>query len=139
MADIFAPRKRTEIMKKIRTKDTGCELTIRKMIYAMGYRYRLHGKNLPGNPDIVFNKCKKVIIVNGCLWHGCKKCSRSKLPESNKFFWVKKIEGNMNRDRQNYSKLKRLGWDYLCIWQCEIKKKNEDKLRLMIDKYLSSN
>ncbi|MCG2711436.1 MAG: very short patch repair endonuclease [Candidatus Omnitrophica bacterium] len=123
-------------MKNIRTKDTGCELAVRKIIYAMGYRYRLHKKSLPGNPDIVFNRRKKVIFVNGCLWHGCKKCNHSKLPESNKSFWVKKIEGNINRDKRNYSKLKRLGWDYLCIWQCEIKKKNEEKLKYRIKKYL---
>ncbi|MFH1799118.1 MAG: very short patch repair endonuclease [Candidatus Omnitrophota bacterium] len=138
MADIFSPSKRTEIMKKIRTKDTGCELTVRKMIYAMGYRYRLHKKSLPGNPDIVFNRRKKVIFVNGCLWHGCKKCSRSKLPESNEKFWKDKIQGNFVRDKRNYKELKKLGWNYFCVWQCEIKKKNEDKLKSRIDKYLRS-
>ncbi len=136
MADIFSANKRTEIMKKVRTKDTGCELAVRKMIYGMGYRYRLHKKSLPGKPDIVFPCLKKVIFVQGCFWHGCKKCSRSKLPESNKSFWAKKIEGNIYRDKQNYSKLKKLGWDYMCIWQCEIKKKSEEKLKGRINKYL---
>jgi DNA mismatch endonuclease (patch repair protein) len=139
MADIFSPSKRTEIMKKIRAKDTGCELTVRKMIFAMGYRYRLHRVDLPGKPDIVFPGLRKVIFIHGCFWHGCKRCSRSKLPTSNKSFWKKKIEGNIKRDKQNYKKLKKLDWDYFCIWQCEIKKKKEDKIRLRIDKYLSGN
>ena len=108
------------------------------MIFAMGYRYRLHKADLPGRPDIVFSKLKKAIFVQGCFWHGCKKCSRSKLPESNKKFWSDKIQGNITRDKQNYKKLKKLGWDYFCVWQCEIKKKNEDKLKSRIDKYLRS-
>ncbi len=136
MADIFSANKRTEIMKKVRTKDTGCELAVRKIIYGMGYRYRLNRQDLPGKPDIVFGARKKVIFVNGCFWHGCRKCSRSKLPDSNKAFWKKKIEGNVDRDKQNYSKLRKLGWDHLCIWQCEIKKRNEDILKLKINKYL---
>lgn len=136
MADIFSPKKRTEIMKSIRSKDTGCELTVRKLIFATGYRYRLHKASLPGKPDIVFPMLKKVIFIQGCFWHGCRKCSRSKLPKSNKSFWKNKIEGNINRDKQNFKKLKRLGWDYLCIWQCEIKKRNEKKLELRINNYL---
>ena len=138
MADIFSSSKRSEIMKSIRSKDTSCELIVRKMIFAMGYRYRLHRADLPGKPDIVFPKLKKVIFVQGCFWHGCKKCSRAKLPESNKKFWSDKIQGNITRDKQNYKKLKKLGWDYFCVWQCEIKKKNEDKLKSRIDKYLRS-
>jgi len=136
MADIFSPSKRTEIMRSIRPKDTGCELIIRKLISSMGYRYGLHRDTLPGKPDIVFHGLKKAIFVQGCFWHGCRKCSRSKLPESNKSFWKKKIEGNINRDKQNYKKLKRLGWDYFCIWQCEIKKRNEEKLKVKINNYL---
>lgn len=138
MADIFSPSKRTEIMKSIRSKDTGCELIVRKIIFAMGYRYRLHKASLPGKPDIAFPKLKKAIFVQGCFWHGCKKCSRSKLPEVNKGFWKTKIRGNINRDRRNYKELKKLGWDSFCVWQCEIKKRNEDKLKSRIDKYLRS-
>ncbi len=104
----------------------------------MGYRYRLHKASLPGKPDIAFPKLKKAIFVQGCFWHGCKKCSRSKLPEVNKGFWKTKIRGNINRDRRNYKELKKLGWDSFCVWQCEIKKRNEDKLKSRIDKYLRS-
>lgn len=138
MADIFSANKRTEIMKKVRTKDTGCELVVRKMIYAMGYRYRLHKKSLPGKPDIVFGARKKVIFVNGCFWHGCKKCSRSKLPTSNQSFWKKKIQGNMDRDKRIYKQLKMLGWDYLNIWQCEIRKRNNERLIVRIRQFLES-
>jgi len=136
MADVFSVNKRTEIMKKIRTKDTGCELTVRKIIYSMGYRYRLHKADLPGKPDIAFPKLKKVIFIQGCFWHGCKKCSRAKLPESNEQFWKNKIEGNITRDKRNYRQLKKLGWEYFCVWQCEIKKRNEDILKSRIRKYL---
>jgi DNA mismatch endonuclease (patch repair protein) len=138
MADIFSADKRTEIMKKIRTKDTGCELAVRKMIYAMGYRYRLNKKDLPGKPDIVFSRLKKVVFVQGCFWHGCKKCARSKLPTSNQSFWKKKIQGNIDRDKKICKQLKRGGWDCLNIWQCEIKKRNKEQLIVRIRQFLES-
>ena len=136
MADIFSANKRTEIMKKVRTKDTGCELVVRKMIYGMGYRYRLHKKSLPGKPDIVFGARKKVIFVNGCFWHGHSGCSRGKLPESNALFWQKKIEGNKLRDAKVVKRLKEVGWQSLIIWQCQVNGKNTVRLQSRIKKFI---
>ncbi len=136
MADIFSADKRTEIMKKVRTKDTGCELVVRKMIYAMGYRYRLHKKSLPGKPDIVFSGRKKVIFVNGCFWHGHSGCSRGKLPEANVSFWQKKIEGNKLRDVKVVKQLKKIGWQSLIIWQCQASGRNASKLKSRIKKFI---
>ena len=107
-------------MKKIGPKHSKQELFIRKLIFSLGYRYRLHRKELPGNPDIVFPKHKKVIFINGCFWHH-HNCNRGKLPETNKEFWQKKILGNVESDKLNYKKIQNLGWNILIIWQCEIK------------------
>ena len=108
-------------MSKISGKNTKPELIIRKALFAEGYRYRLHKKDLPGKPDIVFTSRKKVIFINGCFWHG-HSCKRGTLPETNKNFWAKKIDGNKKRDKRNLKKLKTMEWDILTIWQCEIKK-----------------
>ena len=124
-------------MSKITGKNTKPEIIIRSIAHSLGYRFRLHKKDLPGKPDIVFPKYKKVIFVNGCFWHGHKNCSRSKLPATNKIFWKEKIEGNKRKDKSVHIKLKKEGWDYLVIWQCEIKKSNYEKLQNKISKFLS--
>lgn len=121
-------------MSKIGPKDSTQELIIRKLVHSLGYRFRLHRKDLPGKPDLVFPKYKKVIFVNGCFWHGHKDCKRSKLPETNIQFWKEKIGKNIKKDERTHKELKALGWDYLLIWQCEIKKKNE---KLLIEKIKS--
>lgn len=137
MADIFSKKKRSEIMSKITGKNTKPEIIIRKLIFYEGYRYRLHRKDLPGKPDIVFPSKKKVIFINGCFWHG-HKCKRGTLPETNKEFWEDKINGNKKRDKENKRKLTKLGWEYLVIWQCEIKKKKFDKLLFKITDFLEN-
>ncbi len=136
MTDIFSKQKRSQIMSKISGKNTKPEITIRKIAHSLGYRFRLHKKDLPGKPDIVFPRYKKVIFVNGCFWHGHKNCTRSKLPTTNKKFWKEKIEGNKKKDICNYRNLKKLDWDYLIIWQCEIKVGNRNKLENKIQKFL---
>ena len=103
----------------------------------MGYRFRLHRKDLPGKPDIVFPKYRKVIFVHGCFWHGHKNCKRATLPVTNRTFWKKKISKNIVRDKQNYVQLKKVGWKYLIIWQCEIKKEKELSLTKKIDIFLT--
>jgi len=124
-------------MSHISGMNTKPEIIIRKLVNTLGYRFRLHKKNLPGKPDIVFSKFKKVIFVNGCFWHGHKNCKRSKLPTTNKRFWKDKIEGNKKKDKSNYIRIKKLGWDYLVIWQCKIKLSNYSKIQNKIDKFLS--
>lgn len=121
MADIFDKKKRSEIMSKISGKNTKPELIIRKALFAEGYRYRLHRKDFPGNPDMVFPSRKKVLFINGCYWHG-HNCKKAALPETNKQFWKKKIDGNVKRDKKNLDDLLKMGWKSFVIWQCEIKK-----------------
>ncbi len=125
-------------MSNISGKNTKPEITIRKIAHSLGYRFRLHRKDLPGKPDIVFPKYKKVIFVNGCFWHGHKNCKRSKLPTTNKIFWKEKIEGNILKDKSNYRGLKKLGWDYLLIWQCQIKTSRREKIIREIHSFLLS-
>ncbi len=117
---------RSHIMRSVKVKHTGPEMAVRKLIWAMGYRYRLHDKTLPGTPDIVLSKYKKVIFVSGCFWHG-HNCSKGKLPKSNIEFWTDKIDKNRCRDKKAIKLLKAEGWTALTIWQCHIK--NEKSLR----------
>ena len=126
-------------MRRIKPEGTKPEIFIRKLIHSMGYRYRLHRKDLPGKPDMVFPKYRKVIFVNGCFWHRHEGCQRATLPTTNFDFWEKKLSGNVNRDKANYSKLKDMGWRYLIIWQCEIKKTKLEALIKNIKEFLESN
>jgi len=138
MADIYDKRKRSDIMSKISGKNTKPEIVIRKIAHSFGFRFSLHRKDLPGKPDLVFPRYKKVIFVNGCFWHGHNKCSRSKLPSTNIQFWTEKIGATKRRDKSNKIKLKKTGWDYLVIWQCEIKKSTTERLEKKIKTFLSS-
>ena len=96
MPDVFSKSKRSEIMSHIGQKDTQPEIVVRKMLHRMGYRFRLHRKDLPGKPDIVLPKYRKVIFVHGCFWHGHEGCPRAALPETNREFWEQKVEKNKN-------------------------------------------
>lgn len=110
---------RSEIMRAVRSKDTKPELRIRRLLHSLGYRYRLHRKDLPGHPDIVFPNRRKVIFVNGCFWHG-HQCRRgARVPKSNTAYWLKKIARNVERDAAVREELQRLGWATLTIWECE--------------------
>jgi DNA mismatch endonuclease (patch repair protein) len=120
MLDVFPPEKRSEIMGRIKGKDTSPELAVRSTLHAMGYRFRLHRKDLPGKPDIVLPKYKTVVFVNGCFWHG-HDCRKGKsVPATNTEFWKAKIDGNVCRDRETDDKLKKMGWRVLVVWECEV-------------------
>lgn len=119
--DTLSPEQRSERMSRVRGKDTKPELIVRQLVYSMGYRYRLHYTQLPGCPDMVFNKRKKAIFVHGCFWHRHEGCPNCRLPKSRLDFWAPKLEGNRLRDSANQDKLRELGWDVLVIWECEIK------------------
>ena len=129
MADIFDKKKRSQIMSRISGKNTKPELIIRKALFAKGYRYRLHRKDLPGNPDIVLQKYKTVIFIHGCFWHG-HTCKAGKLPETNKKFWKDKIGSNIVRDKRNKTKLKKLKWKVIIVWQCQLKNNSLTKKSL---------
>lgn len=137
MVDKFSKQKRSEIMSHIKSKNTKPEMTVRKIIYSLGYRYRLHRKDLPGKPDLAFINKKKVIFINGCFWHGHSGCNKSALPDTNYEFWNDKIKNNINRDTLNYKRLKDMGWKYLVIWQCEIKKDNIENIKSNIIHFLN--
>ena len=108
-------------MSRISGRDTKPEIIVRKLIHRLGFRFRLHVRTLPGNPDIVLPRHRKVIFVHGCFWHGHENCKRSKKPSTNTRFWNKKISGNVERDKAVMSALNELGWQTLTIWQCEMK------------------
>ena len=108
-------------MSKIKGRDTGPELTVRRLLHAMGYRFRLHRKDLPGRPDIVLPRFNKAIFVNGCFWHGHKGCRRATVPKTRKRFWREKIRKNKERDKRCIKELKKAGYSSLTVWECEIK------------------
>lgn len=110
---------RSEIMRAVRSKDTGPEMIVRKLVHGMGYRYRLHQKDLPGNPDLVFPKRRKIIFVHGCFWHhhDCKRGDRK--PIKNSEYWTSKIARNVERDRASINALRNYGWAVLVVWECE--------------------
>lgn len=135
MADVFQKEHRSWIMSRIRGTNTKPEMTVRKLLFSLGFRYRLHYAKLPGKPDIVLPRFKKAIFVHGCFWHGHRECKRSKLPSSNVEFWHTKIGRNVERDRKNIGELTKLGWQVLAIWSCETKQSEllEQKLREFLE------
>ena len=125
MADIYDKEKRSEIMSHIRGKNTKPEVTLRKALFAQGFRYRINDKRLPGKPDIVFPKYKTAIFIHGCFWHGHEGCKYAYTPKTNTGFWVQKVQGNKERDIRTQTLLEAQGWNVLVVWECEIKGKEQ--------------
>ncbi|MBS1822352.1 MAG: DNA mismatch endonuclease Vsr [Acidobacteria bacterium] len=123
-------------MALVRSTDTKPEMLVRRLIFHLGFRYRLHARDLPGCPDVVFRSRKKVIFVHGCFWHrhSSAACKLARLPKSRQSFWSTKLEANRRRDQTNRRKLRNLGWNVLQIWECELK--NIDKLQRRIVRFL---
>lgn len=122
---------RSYTMSRVKSKDTGPEMLVRKWLFSRGYRYRLHNKDLPGNPDIVMKSHNKIIFVHGCFWHS-HSCPRGKnVPASNLEYWVPKLQRNAERDKLSLKSLKQMGWKVLIIWECDLKKESvlDRKLR----------
>jgi DNA mismatch endonuclease, patch repair protein len=120
MVDVFSKSKRSKIMSRIRSKNTSPEWMVRRIVHGMGYRYRLHVKQLPGRPDLVFSRLKKIIDVRGCFWHQHNGCIDSHIPKSRTEYWKPKLTRNRRRDKSNEKELKSLGWQVLTLWECEI-------------------
>lgn len=122
--DFLTPAQRSEQMARIRSRDTGPEMVVRRLIHRLGYRYRLHDRRLPGSPDLVFAARRKVIFVHGCFWHqhDDQACMRAKMPASRPEFWIPKLQGNRQRDRAQLILLNELGWQSLVVWQCQVAK-----------------
>ena len=122
-------------MAHVKTKDTAPEVKLRSILHKNGFRFRLNRKDLPGKPDIVLPKYKTVIFVHGCFWHG-HDCKRGRRPQTNTEFWNKKIDENIKRDKLDVIKLEELGWRVLVVWECELKKQNQDALVLRLKEFL---
>lgn len=120
--------KRSLRMSRIKSNNTSIELIVRKWLFSFGYRYRVNDKRYPGKPDIILPKYKTAIFVHGCFWHG-HNCKIGHIPKTNTNYWKNKIGRNQERDRENASKLHKLGWNVITIWECEIK--NDAELRLI--------
>ena len=130
--DTLTKTERSERMSRVRARDTGSELIVRRLLHKRGYWYRLHVRSLPGSPDLVFKPRRKVIFVHGCFWHqhADPACRLSRMPKSKLEFWKRKLESHRNRDFRNQSKLNELAWEYLVVWECELKHTEQLENRL---------
>ena len=118
---IKVSEKRSKNMSSIKSKNTKPEIAVRKLLHSMGYRFRLHRKDLPGSPDIVLPKYKTVIFVHGCFWHRHENCKYASNPKTRKEFWESKFKANVKRDKEIQEKIKNIGWHSVVIWECQIK------------------
>jgi DNA mismatch endonuclease, patch repair protein len=119
MTDIVSPEKRSEMMSRIRGRDTAPEIAVRSLLHRMGYRFRLHRRDLPGRPDVVLPRHHVVVFVHGCFWHRHRACKLAYTPKTRRKFWREKFEGNIERDRTVQRKLRKLGWKVVVVWECE--------------------
>ncbi len=126
--DTLTPTERSERMSRVRARDTAPEKLVVHFTRKLGFRFRLHGADLPGRPDLVFPSKRKVIFVHGCFWHRHNRCDLARLPKSRLDFWLPKLEGNRRRDALNRSSLTRRGWASLVIWECELR----DPIKVML-------
>ncbi len=127
MADIVDSKTRSRMMSGIGTKNTRPEMVVRKLLHGMGFRYRLHRKDLPGKPDLVLPVYDVAVLINGCFWHG-HECHLFKWPKSNREFWRKKISGNRERDLRVQKELCELGWHVMVVWECATRTKTQAQL-----------
>lgn len=121
MADTVSKAVRSRIMSSVKQRHTKPEMIVRSLLHQLGYRFRLHRKDLPGSPDIVLPKFHTAIFVHGCFWHQHKNCGKSRRPSSNQNYWNTKLDENITRDRRKERELSKLGWRVLTVWQCETK------------------
>jgi DNA mismatch endonuclease (patch repair protein) len=121
-------------MSKVRGKDSAPEMKLRRLVHGLGYRYRLHVKELPGNPDLVFPYRRAVIFMHGCFWHRHAACKLARLPKSRLDFWETKLEANRRRDMDHLERLRDLGWRALVIWECEMQ--NLDRVSCLVVEFL---
>lgn len=129
MSDNRSPESRSALMSRIHGKDTAPEFTVRRLLHSLGYRFRLHRRDLPGTPDIVFPSRRKVIFVNGCFWHA-HGCRIGRPPKSRPEFWLPKLDRNRHKDSKDRRDLRKLGWEVLTVWQCQTKSQNRLQIRL---------
>lgn len=140
MPDVVSPEIRTRMMQGIRGKDTKPEISVRKALFAKGYRFRLHRRDLPGSPDVVLPGRKVAIFVHGCFWHAHVDCRFSKIPSTRKNFWKAKLEGNAERDRRSIDALMAMGWRTLLVWECFLRaERDAEKLETALSSWIEGD
>lgn len=132
MADKVTPSQRSLMMAKVRSRNTQPEIEVRKLLHSLGFRFRLHRKNLPGKPDIVLPRHKAIVLVHGCFWHQHPHCSRATMPATRTAFWTNKLRRNAERDGEQIRALEDGGWRVLVVWQCETKEAEKLTRRLRV-------
>lgn len=138
MIDVVAPEIRSRMMASIRSRNTRPEMQVRRHLNALGFRYRLHRKDLPGKPDIVLPKYQTAIFIHGCFWHGHRGCRFATLPATRTEFWTAKISANQARDSAAESKLREAGWRIAIVWECALRAKPDETMRYLADFIVSS-
>ncbi len=133
--DTLTPQRRSANMSRIRSRDTSPEMIVRRLVHGMNYRFRLHVVSLPGKPDIVLPRLKRIIEVRGCFWHQHPGCIDSHIPKSRIQYWRPKLERNQRRDKENGRLLRKLGWKVLIVWECETK--SIARLSRRLDRFLT--
>ena len=121
MTDTMSPKVRSQIMARVKSTDTKPEMTVRRLLHGLGYRYRLHRTDLPGRPDLTFPSRRKVVFVNGCFWHNHENCAKVRIPTSNRDYWLAKLERNRARDKLNLTLLEASDWKTAVVWECQLK------------------
>ncbi|WP_315766298.1 MULTISPECIES: DNA mismatch endonuclease Vsr [unclassified Bradyrhizobium] len=134
--DLPPDPERSALMARVRGKNTKPERLVRRLSHALGYRFRLHRRDLPGTPDLVFPRLRKIVLVHGCFWHRHAGCGRSTTPKTRQRFWQSKFDANVARDRKTAAALRRLGWKVLVVWECETS--DAETLRKRLQKFLRS-
>ncbi|HWK72010.1 MAG TPA: very short patch repair endonuclease [Burkholderiaceae bacterium] len=135
--DTLTAEHRSRVMSRIKGKNTQPEMVVRRLIHALGYRFRLHRRDLPGSPDVVLPGQKKAIFVHGCFWHRHAGCKYAYVPKSNLDFWMKKFDANVRRDNSTVEALKSLNWDVLIVWECQTR--DPQHLSGVLERFLSSD
>lgn len=137
MVDRLSPERRSKLMSRVAGKDTDPEMRVRRAAHAMGLRFRLHRKDLPGKPDLVFPKLQTIVFVHGCFWHRHPGCPKAGLPKTRIEYWKQKFDTNIARDKKNLEELECLGWAVKVIWECETN--NEDYIRRFLSRLQNSD
>jgi DNA mismatch endonuclease (patch repair protein) len=138
MPDQFSPAERSRVMRAVKSGDTTPELIVRRLVHALGYRFRLHRRDLPGQPDLVFPRLGKVIQVHGCFWHRHACGAGQSTPATRLDYWNAKFARNVERDRRNLRMLRRMGWSVLVVWECQTRTSKRDTLERRIARFLNA-
>ncbi|MGH9774177.1 MAG: very short patch repair endonuclease [Candidatus Acidiferrales bacterium] len=137
MVDTISKKRRSENMRRIRSKGMRPEIAVRRLVHSMGYRFRLHSLKLPGKPDIVLSRLRKIVDVRGCFWHQHKGCVDAHIPKSSTSYWRSKLRRNVRRDRENSKRLRKLGWRVFVVWECEIVAHGNPELSARLARFLA--